>query len=72
MSTRTELEPLKRVRSRRGKAELMDEIGRWTDEEAVFKGKSLWVRAVRAWCVGGDAFRDDRTVFDAGEDGMGE
>ena len=67
MSTRTELIPLKQVRSREGKKELMEEFGQWTDEEETFKGKSLWIHAVRSWCEGGDAFRDDRTVFEAGD-----
>lgn len=50
-----------------GKRKLVSDIGEWGEEEAVFKGKDLWIRAVKAWCEGGEIWHDDRTVIDAGD-----
>jgi hypothetical protein len=66
MSTRTELGKLTDVVDRKSKRELMDEVEGWGEEEAEWKGRSLWIRAVRSWCVGGEVWHDDRTVLDAG------
>ena len=67
MSTRTELKKLTQLADRAEKIKLMDEVNGWKDEEAAFKGKALWIRAVRGWCEGREAFHDDRTVVDAGD-----
>jgi hypothetical protein len=44
----------------------MEELNGWNGEEAEWKGRSLWIRAVKSWCVGGEVWHDDRTVVDAG------
>ncbi|KAH7080964.1 hypothetical protein FB567DRAFT_595290 [Paraphoma chrysanthemicola] len=67
MSTRTEFKKLTDLSVRWEKAELMSEIGEWDEHEASFKGRDLWIRAVRAHCEGTDVFRDDETVSDAGD-----
>jgi hypothetical protein len=66
MSTRTELKKLTDVNDRKSKRELMEELNGWDEEEAEWKGRSSWIRAVKSWCVGGEVWHDDRTVVDAG------
>lgn len=68
MASRTELTKLMDVAARSEKEELMAEIRGWGEDEAGFKGRDLWIRAVGSWCEGGSAFRDDVTVIA----GMGE
>jgi hypothetical protein len=67
MTTRTELSRLTELENRKGKRELMDEVGAWGEEEAVWKGRDVWIRAVRGWCEGREVWHDDRTVVDAGD-----
>lgn len=67
MSTKTELKKLTELEGRGEKHELMKEIRGWDEEEATFKGRDLWIRAVRSWCEGRDVWHDDRTVMDAGD-----
>jgi hypothetical protein len=67
MTTRTELRGLTELEDRNSKRQLMDEVNEWDEEEAVWKGRDLWIRAVRAWCEGREVWHDDRTVVDAGE-----
>lgn len=45
----------------------MDEVNGWDEHEARFKGRDLWLRAIRAHCEGTDVFHDDQTVIDAGD-----
>lgn len=59
---RTELTRLTDVAGRSQKEDLMREIRGWGEDEAGFKGRDLWIRAVGSWCEGGSAFRDDVTV----------
>jgi hypothetical protein len=66
MTSRTELGKLTDVIDRKSKRDLMDEVEGWGKEEAEWKGRSLWIRAVRNWCVGGEVWHDDRTILDAG------
>ncbi|KAH4225140.1 hypothetical protein HBI06_024450 [Parastagonospora nodorum] len=63
MTSRTELTRLTDVAGRREKDDLMAEIRGWGEDEAGFKGRDLWSRAVGSWCEGGSAFRDDVTVI---------
>ncbi|KAH7066714.1 hypothetical protein BKA63DRAFT_425379 [Paraphoma chrysanthemicola] len=67
MSTRTEFNKLTDLRARWEKTELMSEIGEWDEHEARFKGRDLWMRAVRAHCEGTDVFRGDETIIDDGD-----
>ncbi|KAH7406790.1 hypothetical protein DE146DRAFT_786591 [Phaeosphaeria sp. MPI-PUGE-AT-0046c] len=67
MSTRTELKKLTELDGRREKEELMGEIWGWDQEEATFKGRDLWIRAVRSWCEGREVWHDDRTVMSPGD-----
>lgn len=61
MSTKTELKNLKDLDDRE-KEDLMVEIWAWDEEEAVFKGRELWITSVKGFCEGGLWRRDDRTV----------
>jgi hypothetical protein len=63
MMTRTDLSKLMDIEDRQGKTGLIAEIRGWDEDEATFKGRDLWIRAVASWCEGGSAFRDDMTVF---------
>lgn len=63
MTTRTELSKLVDVPDKQGKVSLMEEIKGWDEDEACFKGRDLWIRAVKSCCEGGSAFRDDTTVY---------
>lgn len=63
MSTTTELVRLTDINDMLGKRELMDEIKQWKEEEAEVKGRDLWGNAVRSWCEGGSAFRDEATIM---------
>jgi hypothetical protein len=67
MSTRTEFRKLVDLSTRREKTQLMDEVNGWDEHEARFKGRDLWLRAIRAHCEGTDVFHDDQTVIDAGD-----
>ncbi|KAF1914518.1 hypothetical protein BDU57DRAFT_596475 [Ampelomyces quisqualis] len=65
-TTRTQLSRLVDVDTQQRRKELWAEVSSWGEEEAVFKGRDLWIRAVRSWCVGGEAWCDDRTVVGGG------
>lgn len=60
------MKKLTELEDRKGRRELMSEIAAWDEEEALFKGRDLWMRAVRSWCEGTEVWHDDRTVIDAG------
>lgn len=66
MTTRTELSPLVDIRSKKDKRALWEEVDGWDEDEAVFKGRDLWIRAVKSWCVGGEVWHDDRTIVGGG------
>lgn len=67
MTTRTELKKLTEVEARKEKEELMREVREWGEEEAEWKGRGLWMRAVRGWCEGREVWHDDLTVSGVGE-----
>lgn len=67
MTTRTELKKLTEMEGWREKEELMKEVRRWGEEEAEWKGRGLWMRAMRGWCEGREVWHDDLTVSGAGE-----
>jgi hypothetical protein len=50
MTTRTELSRLLEVESQADKAKLMDEVMSWKEYEASFKGRELWITALKGWC----------------------
>jgi hypothetical protein len=64
MSIRTELTRLTDWDDCKG---LMREIQAWEDDEAIFKGRDLWIKAVRWWYVGWEGRHDDQTVVDVGK-----
>jgi hypothetical protein len=65
MTTRTELSRLLEVESQADKAKLMDEVMSWKEYEASFKGRELWITALKGWCENRYPFNDDRTVSSA-------
>jgi hypothetical protein len=65
MTTRTELSRLMGVESKANKAELLKEVMSWKEHEASFKGRELWITALKGWCENREPFNDDCTVFSA-------
>lgn len=62
MATKTELRPLTELGAEE-KSKLMMEIEEWGDEEALLKGKDLWIPAVSGWCSGGEMENDDMSII---------
>lgn len=65
MTTKTDLKRLSEL-DEVERAELMMEIKGWDEDEAIFKGRDLWIRAVSGWCTGHPGMKDDASIIDAG------
>jgi hypothetical protein len=65
VTTRTELSKLMEVESKADKAALIEEVMSWDEHEASFKGRDLWITALKGWCEDRLPFNDDCTVFSA-------